>query len=81
MTAFVDMLERSGLLKPSHNPQQDAIGGLLREFDADTWRIERILPNGDAVVRLQRHDQDQPVGRAVVSKDGRVQTDVSEVIA
>lgn len=80
-TEFRDMLDRAGLLKPKFNPQQDAIAGLLREFDADTWRAECFHPNGDVTVRLIRHDTDRPVGRAVVSKTGRVTTDVTEVIA
>lgn len=78
MSEFINMLGRHGLLAPG--VQGQAIGSLCREKRAD-YTKERWLLNGDVEVRFYRHDQDRSVGRAVVTLDGQVLEDVTEVIA
>lgn len=83
MSAFTDRLEAAGLLDApttKGTPQDQAIAGLCREYQADSITVTP-LANGSSRVVLRRYDEDRPVGRAVVSRTGQVQTDVTEVIA
>lgn len=83
MSAFIDRLEEAGLLDapaPRGTPQDQAIAGLCREYAADSVTVVR-LANGSRRVTLRRYDQDRPVGKATVKPDGRVETDLTEVIA
>lgn len=78
MSEFTDNLGRAGLLgKPS--VQQQAIDDLVRELGADSFTYY-TRSNGDRVVRFHRHDQEAPVGRAVVTREGQATTDVTEDI-
>lgn len=77
-TDFRTRLDRAGLL--DRNPQDAAIGDLCREYQADV-ASSLPRPDGSRRVTLRRHDDDTPVCRAIVTRDGQVRIDVTEVIA
>jgi hypothetical protein len=82
VTEFEQRLSAAGLLGVTDDPQQAAIGDLIRKYNADSaWTQWPPAPDGSRQVKLWKHGDKTPVCKAVVSRSGQVLEDVTEVIA
>lgn len=81
MNAFAQRLSAAGLLGKTDDPQQAAIGDLIRQYDADWMEAQwPAAPDGSRWVKLFKTGDRTPVCTAVVFLNGQVQEDVTEVI-